>query len=97
MKQYKFTENNLTYDVIECLNGAKHWYKNGVLHRDDGPSIEWDNGYKSWWKNGERHRDDGPAIEYANGEKDYWYNGEYLGHINSDKELKRYIKLLSIS
>jgi len=74
MKQYKVTENNITYDIYEYVSGNKYWILNG-----------------------KRHRENGPAIEYANGEKNYWYNGKYLIHINSDEELKRYIKLLSIS
>jgi len=58
-------------------DGTKRWYKNGVLHREDGPAVEYVNGTKNWYKNGLLHRDDGPAIEGANGAK-YWYkNGEY--------------------
>ena len=30
------------------------WWKDGNLHRDDGPAIERANGHKEWWKNG-RH------------------------------------------
>jgi len=54
------------------------------------------NGYKAWYKNGKRHRENGPACEYADGSIEYWYNGNYLYKIKSDKELIRYIKLLSI-
>ena len=39
-------------------NGDKYWYKNGELHREDGPAIEYGNGYKEWYING----------EYQNGE-----------------------------
>ena len=47
-----------------------------ILHREDGPAIEWSNGDKSWFINGKRHREDGPAIEGSNGSK-YWYiNGK---------------------
>ena len=48
---------------------------NGVLHRTDGPALEWANGYKEWYVNGERHRTDGPAIEYADGTKAWYING----------------------
>ena len=52
--------------------GTKRYYLNGILHRVDGPAIEWAGGVKSWCLNGERHRVDGPAIECANGDK-WWY------------------------
>ena len=46
-----------------------------VLHREDGPAIEYANGNKQWCRNGQLHREDGPAIEYANGCKQWWING----------------------
>src|SRR5690606_7899265 len=52
--------------------GDKKWYKNKLLHREDGPAIETVNGNQYWYLNGMLHRKDGPAIEYANGTK-YWY------------------------
>ena len=57
-------------------DGNKRWYKNGELHRDDGPAIEWANGSKGWYKNGLLHRDDGPAIEGADGTKEWWVDGK---------------------
>ena len=47
-----------------------------VLHRTDGPAVEYADGSKFWYINDQRHRTDGPAIELANGDK-YWYiNGQ---------------------
>jgi len=83
--------------AIECTNGIKHWYKNGQCHRDDGPACEYNNGTKFWCKNGKLHREDGPAVILYDGDKEYWYNGTHIKNISSDEELKRYIKLLSIS
>jgi hypothetical protein len=35
------------------INGTKHWFKNGELHRDgDLPAIEWFDGTKFWYKHG---------------------------------------------
>ena len=48
------------------------YYKDGKLHRKDGPAIEYPNGDKEWYLNGELHREDGPAIEYPNG-GNVWY------------------------
>ena len=33
-------------------NGDKSWWKDGKLHREDGPAVEWVNGYQSWWMYG---------------------------------------------
>ena len=37
--------------------GITYHYLDGVLHREDGPSIESQDGYREWWFNGERHRE----------------------------------------
>ena len=64
---------------------TKRWYKDispnefrsgyTVLHREDGPAVEWDNGGKEWFLNGKRHRAAGPAIEYVHGLKEWWIDG----------------------
>lgn len=53
-------------------DGSKYWYKDGVLHNDDGPAVTCPNGYQSWYQNGRLHRLNGPAIEWMNGDKEYW-------------------------
>ena len=53
-------------------NGTKRWYKNGLLHRDDGPAVIWSDGRQEWWKDGNWHRDDGPAVICTSGTH-YWY------------------------
>ena len=66
----------------ECTiddDGTKRWYLNGVLHRTDGPAVEYTNGSKKWCKNGKLHRINGPAVEWANGGgKSWWLNGERI-------------------
>ena len=42
------TQNGLVIDE----HGNKSWWLNGVLHREDGPAVEWVNGHRSWWING---------------------------------------------
>ena len=61
--------------LIEYADGSKLWYRNGQLHREDGPAAEWANGYKEWYRNDKLHREDGPAIEYADGSKLWYLNG----------------------
>src|SRR5579864_4962768 len=48
------------------------WYKNDLLHREEGPASETINKSKKWYRNGKFHRENGPAIEYANGKKEWW-------------------------
>src|SRR5438132_8260852 len=40
----------------ENINGNKFWYKSNILHRDDGPAIEYKNGDNVWYKLGKFHR-----------------------------------------
>ena len=52
------------------------YYQGGLLHREDGPAVEWSNGVKEWWQYGELHREDGPAIDAPNGDKLWSYCGQ---------------------
>ena len=53
-----------------------NFYKDGKLHREDGPAVVWIDGYKAWYLKGERHRTDGPAIIEADGSKFWCLNGK---------------------
>ena len=55
------------YTVVVDDEGTIRWHKEGteILHREDGPAVEWFDGRKSWYQNNKRHRLDGPAIEYT--------------------------------
>ncbi len=64
--------------IAKLKNGTTEYYLNGLLHRLDGPAIEYSNGAKEWYLNGKRHRVDGPAIELSNGLKKWCINGIYL-------------------
>jgi len=60
-----------TPQTDEC--GARRWYnRQDLLHRKDGPAVEYANGTCEWWVNGMLHRADGPAVESANGTR-MWY------------------------
>ena len=63
--------------MIEFANGDKRWYRDGKLHREDGPAVEFADGDKEWYRDGKRHREDGPAVESANGDK-LWYRDDKL-------------------
>jgi hypothetical protein len=69
--------NQTTSEPVVDEHRNKRWYnKNGELHRENGPAIDWVNGNKEWWVNGKQHREDGPAIERTNGHKEWYLNGK---------------------
>ena len=57
--------------------GSNRWYKNGVLHREDGPAIIWYDGDQWWYKDGKLHREDGPAVIRPSGFM-CWYKDDIL-------------------
>jgi hypothetical protein len=62
-------------------SGSKLYYKDRqmtIIHREDGPAVEWYDGGKEWLINGERHREDGPAVVYSSGSKGWYLNGKEL-------------------
>jgi hypothetical protein len=65
----------IEYTVKVDDNGNTEWYLNGVLHRADGPAVEWSTGANTWYLNGKKHRADGPAVEFSNGAKTWYLNG----------------------
>ena len=85
--------------------GTKRYYLNDILHREDGPAIEYANGEKHWYKNGKLHRDDGPAIKYVDEKKCWYQNGKlhreagpavenYLEQKIQQKHLKKLLNTL---
>lgn len=64
--------------VVECADGSKGWYRNGKLHRENGPALIWANGDQSWYIDGVQHRADGPAYVSACGRHKAWFfNGKF--------------------
>jgi hypothetical protein len=77
---------------ITTNTAGKYYYKDKaktILHRLDGPAVEYPNGYKVWYVNGKRHRLDGPASEWANdnGDKTWYVNGEFIFSVNREGKL----------
>ena len=67
------------YYVTVDDSGSTHWYKDAkctILHRENGPAIEYSNGDRVWYQVGLLHRIDGPAIECVCGRKEWWQNGQ---------------------
>jgi len=50
-----FNTRNIKLKLLETyknINGDQLWYKNGKMHRDNGPAVIRVNGDKYWYKNG---------------------------------------------
>lgn len=70
----EFIEPTMTVDE----DGNKYWRnEDGLLHRIDGPAVEFADGDKHWYVKGVRHREDGPAIEHPNGHKEWYIDGKF--------------------
>lgn len=54
--------------------GLYEYRYKGLLHRLDGPAMEWVDGGYLWWKNGIAHRIGGPANHYIS----YYVNGKLV-------------------
>ena len=78
------------YTVVVDDEGTIRWHKEGteILHREDGPAVEWFDGNKLWYQNGKLHRLNGPAVECAGGRKRWYIEGvEYSEEAYWDKIL----------
>lgn len=66
--------------ATETKNNGR-FYKDdatGMVHREDGPAVEWGDGTKIWYVGGKRSRvGGGPAMEFADGTKVWMTNDEY--------------------
>jgi hypothetical protein len=82
VNSHKDVPENFT-GISEYANGTKEWYKDGKIHREDGPAIERKNGLvKAWCFNGVFHRTDGPAIERLDGNNFWYLNGNCYNSID---------------
>jgi hypothetical protein len=60
------------------LPAAVEWRLGSLLHREDGPAIEWGDGDRSWYYYGKIHRLDGPSIETVTHFRHWHLYGERL-------------------
>ena len=79
IEEEKFVvSENFTGVAKDSLFRSTHYYKDGQLHREDGPAAEHSSGKKYWLLEGRQHRLDGPAVEWD--EKGY-----YVWFINNEQ------------
>jgi len=80
LKRGESIPENFTGIIIHIERGypvSKCWYKEGKIHRTDGPAFEHMNGYKEWRINNLLHRIDGHAVQYFDGQKEWWIDEEH--------------------
>ncbi len=58
------------YRIIWVIKGTN------ILHREDGPAVEYISGLKEWHIRGLRHREDGPAVVFGDETIEWWLNDE---------------------
>lgn len=73
-------ENLLPNGRIVDPQGVTRYYKDGLLHREDGPAVIGYSGIQYWLINDNLHREDGPAVMYPS---DFIEMDEY--HINDKR------------
>jgi hypothetical protein len=86
------------YDTKDEYEDRTVYLKKDVIHRLDGPAIEWANGGCEYFINGVRHRVDGPALITSDGSYSYFINGvkyETIPILKDFKESKRLTLLKS--
>lgn len=71
-------------DHIIRDDGSQEWYRNGKLHRENGPAVICHN-HKvfKWYQDGYLHRIDGPAIQWNDRDEEWWRDGKRLGQSQS--------------
>ena len=71
----KKMEADLEPDIDK--DGNQRWFKDGKVHRENGPAIIWRDGEQDWYKDGKRHRDgDLPAVVTESGILHYYKYGK---------------------
>ena len=61
--------------VTTAPDGVRYWRIGDVIHREDGPAIEWPDGTGFWYLHGRLHREDGPAVELPDGSGAWYIDG----------------------
>ena len=81
------------YYVEVDVSGITRWYKDAkcnILHRENGPAVEYMSGNKFWYQDGELHRTDGPAAEWADGNEFWYINGCLMSEAEFNQAVKNH-------
>ena len=63
--------------IVRISGSRKQWFLKGLLHRVDGPALEWFDGDKEWYQHGKLYREDGPSVVCSDGRKYWTINGDF--------------------
>ena len=86
-----YAKNDQVLEVDE--RGSVVFYKDGKMHRDEGPACISPGRFQQWRKNGMLHREDGPAFKWGDGKIEFWlFNRRFF----SRKEWKRAVSRLRL-
>jgi hypothetical protein len=61
---------------IKWEDGSIEYFKNNLLHREDGPAWITSYNLKSWFFRGRYHNLNGPARILPDGKEEYWIHGK---------------------
>ncbi|MAL06917.1 MAG: hypothetical protein CMH36_08840 [Microbacterium sp.] len=64
------------YDLAIDAPTGRHYMRDGVHHRTDGPSYEGYDGTVEYYENGLLHRVGKPARTHSDGTSEYWEHGQ---------------------
>ena len=62
----------------KCVDRIEYRNDQFLIHREDGPAIEWSDGEKHYYINGKLHRENGPAIYWEDKYKQYYMKKYYI-------------------
>ncbi len=80
---YESTLHRLDGPAVIEDNGNIMWYKNGEIHRENGPAITNKVG-EFWMQRGAYHRVDGPAVVLKCGLEEWYLEGQQI--LNPNKQ-----------
>lgn len=82
----------MTKQRIDKNENRIFYYHDDLLHREDGPAVEWIDGYQEWYHHGKLHRLDGPAIVHPYGLHKWFVNNKWI----ECKTQKEFVKLMKL-
>jgi hypothetical protein len=90
MKRYTDTISGEELYIRINRYSNKYYFKDQartILHRHDGPAVEWSDGYEEWYVDGKLHRLDGPAVEWPDGDKEWYVNDVFIMELDRDGKI----------
>ena len=90
---YYGVPQDFTGHVVKKDQSGRAWFKNGLLHRKDGPAVvDFCGIQKLWYQNGQLHRENGPAVIDIGTSKESWYLDGYRAAVQSLSEFREWSK-----